>query len=128
MAYLVAVGTTDGVNVDEHFGSATTFLVVSVDERTGAFTPVERRDVPEPPAMWGRNVAAPFMAPQGHSAHGVQHAVVADMLRDCDYVLVQRIGPHAQDIVRAKHLTPVMDAGTVADAVARLNASRAQEA
>ena len=126
MSYLVAVATTDGENVNLHFGAADRFLVVRVDEQTGSFEPVEWRETPEAPQSWGANVSAPFLAPQGHKAHQVEHAVVAQMLSDAEYVLVARIGPHAQKIVAAKGLTPVMDEAPIADAIRRLNTARAE--
>lgn len=128
MSYLVGVATSDGENVNVHFGEASRFLVVRVDEQTGAFEPVEWREEPEAPATWGKNVAAPFLAPQGHDAHQVQHAVMAQALGDCEYVLVARIGPHAQKIVAAKGLTPVIDEAPITEAIARLNERRTQGA
>ena len=127
MSYLVGVATTDGENVNLHFGAAQRFLVVRVDEQTGAFEPVEWREVPEAPDTWGANVSAPFLAPQGHKAHQVTHAVVAQMLSDVEYLLVARIGPHAQQIVAAKGLKFVMDEAPIADAIRRLNDARTAE-
>lgn len=124
MSYLVGVATSDGQNVDVHFGAARRFLVVRVDEESGDFEPVEWREIPEAPEMWGTHVSAPFLAPQGHKAHQATHAVAAEMLGDAEYVLVAKIGPHAQNIVAAKGLVPVADAAPIADAIRRINEGR----
>ncbi len=43
MSYKIALASSDGVNVDEHFGAARSFLIYEVSDE-GAFSLLERRD------------------------------------------------------------------------------------
>ena len=42
MSYKIALASSDGVNVDEHFGAASSFLIYEVSDE-GAFSLLERR-------------------------------------------------------------------------------------
>ncbi|MDR0672002.1 MAG: dinitrogenase iron-molybdenum cofactor biosynthesis protein, partial [Oscillospiraceae bacterium] len=75
----VAIATTDGKFVNEHFGRARYFYVVALDKAGHRL--VERRDVP--PVCDG-----------GMHDDSALDAVVA-LLADCRAVLVSRIGPPA---------------------------------
>lgn len=46
MAYKIAVASSDGVNVNVHFGAAEAFLIYTVDD-SGSFSFLEKREVPE---------------------------------------------------------------------------------
>ncbi len=46
MAYKIAVTSSDGVNVNVHFGAAEAFLIYTVDD-SGSFSFLEKREVPE---------------------------------------------------------------------------------
>lgn len=46
MAYKIAVASSDGVNVNLHFGAADAFSIYSVDD-AGNFSFLEKREVPE---------------------------------------------------------------------------------
>ena len=45
MSYKVAIASTDGINVDAHFGSASSFLIYEVDA-DGSYENIEKRIVP----------------------------------------------------------------------------------
>ncbi len=49
MAYKIAVASSDGINVNLHFGAAAEFLIYSVNEQ-GAFELSEKRKIEEKPA------------------------------------------------------------------------------
>ena len=46
MAYKIAVASSDGINVNVHFGAAESFLIYTVDD-AGSFALSEKREVPE---------------------------------------------------------------------------------
>ena len=46
MAYKIAIASSDGINVDIHFGAAQSFLIYAVED-DGTFSEQEKRNVPE---------------------------------------------------------------------------------
>lgn len=82
----VAVASTDGVTINEHFGSAQEFLVYEVFDG-GDFKFSERRAAPE--------------GQSGHGNHGTAH-LSASALEGVEAVLVSQIGPNATRILKGK--------------------------
>lgn len=105
MVYKVAVATSDGINVDSHFGHVLSFVIYDVDEETGEYDDVEERDVAA--ACSGGNcgsiqVVQPGCGGQngssscgGSGAPDTPMEKIAEALSDVDYVLCAKIGPHA---------------------------------
>jgi len=79
MAYKVAVASTDGKVVNEHFGRAERFLIFEVEDGRLSFSELREAG---PPCMEGE-----------HSDTGLADA--AGSLADCRAVLVSRIGAAA---------------------------------
>ena len=44
--YRIAIASSDGINVDTHFGHAFSFIIADVNEHTGEVTEVGERDEP----------------------------------------------------------------------------------
>ena len=88
MSYRVAVASTDGKYVNEHFGRAKQFLVFEID--TGGYQFVELRQ------------NTPSCGYEGADESG--HARTIDLLADCKAVLVARIGPGAEAVLQAHGL------------------------
>jgi predicted Fe-Mo cluster-binding NifX family protein len=92
MSYRVAVTTSDGINIDRHFGRAGDFLVLEVDEATGAWSVLDRREIPggepqgEPEFFGGCGQGG------GHGRGQGRLQLVAGLLSDCKYLLTERIG------------------------------------
>ena len=94
--YKVAVASSDGKTVDSHFGHAQSFLILEVDEESGSFEDVEERAVTAGCA--GEDCGAvKGSSACGNSPHEAASPLdaVAASLKDVDYVLVAKIGPHA---------------------------------
>ncbi|HEY6007665.1 MAG TPA: NifB/NifX family molybdenum-iron cluster-binding protein [Geobacteraceae bacterium] len=83
----IAVATSDGQNIDEHFGRAKTFRIFEVEE-SGAFSLVEERKII--PHCPGDSVVA-------HAADATVEKLVG-----VDAVLVNRIGPGAAKSLEAR--------------------------
>lgn len=75
----VAVASTDGLTINEHFGRAKEFWIYEVNEK-GSYNFLERREVPQ--------IIDPVYK---HAA-----SIVAKLLDDVEVVLVTRIGPQAE--------------------------------
>jgi len=80
----VAIGSTDGKVINEHFGRARAFLIVDI-ERDGTITFVETRPV------------TPLCQGGEHTHQGLEASI--DALQDCCAVLVSQIGITARRIL-----------------------------
>ncbi|MCR5761905.1 MAG: hypothetical protein K6G00_00810 [Treponema sp.] len=94
--YKVAVASSDGKTVDSHFGHAQSFLIFEVDEESGSFEDVEERAVTAGCSGGDCGVIRGSLS-CGNSPHEDASPLdaVAASLKDVDYVLVAKIGPHA---------------------------------
>ncbi len=82
----VAVASTDGVFINEHFGRSKEFLIYEVDEK-GEYEFLESRE----------NI------PHGsNDSHGHIVSTTAELLADIEVVLVKQIGPGAEQELRNK--------------------------
>ncbi|MBR2176589.1 MAG: dinitrogenase iron-molybdenum cofactor biosynthesis protein [Clostridia bacterium] len=97
----VAIASTDGINVNEHFGRAAFFRVYELSENGHHF--VEVRDA----------VAA---CQQKRVHNKTNFDLTLDMLSDCDAILVSRIGEGAAAYIISKGIRVFEVSGNI-DAV-----------
>jgi predicted Fe-Mo cluster-binding NifX family protein len=81
MKYKIAVSTTDGLTIYEHFGRTKVFRIYELEE--DAWRELEMRAVPAP-CREGEHHTADFDA-------------VCGLLSDCAAIVVAKIGPGASD-------------------------------
>ena len=81
MSYRVGLASSDGVQIDRHFGASEGFVILEV-EPNGSYHEIERR-AGKPPCRHG-----------SHDEGAMQEAV--ERLSDCRYVVAEAIGPGAQ--------------------------------
>lgn len=93
----VAVASTDGVSINEHFGRTKVFLIYEVEEG-GSFKLLEHRL--NKPLCTG-----------GHNDKTVDRTV--DLLADVDIVLVNQIGPGAGRALQSKGIIPFVLSGPI---------------
>jgi nitrogen fixation protein NifB len=110
MTLRVAVATEDGVEV-QHFGHATRFSVYDLDR-------MEIRPV-------GSREDAPSFAPCEERAAAHQRKV--ELLRDCQALIVARVGPHALRLIEAQGIAVYESETPVAEALEELAAAEALE-
>jgi nitrogen fixation protein NifX len=97
----IAAVSTDGLNVDEHFGKADRFLVYDLDDQ---MTLVEER-----PA------SALSVGDPGHPFDPDKFGRIAALLKDCSKVYVTQIGTVPADKLKALGIEPVIYRGAIAD-------------
>lgn len=105
MSYRIAVATSDGRNVDTHFGHANDFTILEVDD-SGSFNEVERRNA--------------FQACDGNCSED-RMINAAENLSDCAYVLAAKIGPHAIHALAAKKISAFDIAIDISSAVEKIH-------
>ena len=105
MAYKIAVASSDGKVVNQHFGRSRQFLIFEVSDQE-EYTFAEVRES-EPPCGIGE-----------HDEDMLQKAV--ELLGDCRFVLVSQIGPGAEHALRSKGVKPFAVADFIDKALERL--------
>ncbi|MDA8233373.1 MAG: dinitrogenase iron-molybdenum cofactor biosynthesis protein [Clostridia bacterium] len=102
MSHLVAIASTDGKFINEHFGRAKKFLIFEINEGE-PFKFLELRDT------------TPACTPDGHHQDGLEQA--AELLKGCRAVLVSQIGPGAAAVLRQKGIEPLVRPNFIEDAL-----------
>jgi predicted Fe-Mo cluster-binding NifX family protein len=105
MSYKIAVASTDGKVVNQHFGRAEKFYILEVND-DNEFYYMEERE----------NIAA--CNGGTHSDEGLNLTV--QLLIDCKYVLVSQIGPVAEHALSKKGVTAFAISHFIEEAVNKL--------
>ena len=103
--YRVAIASTDGETVNQHYGKATKFYIYSIDDEVG-YGLVEERPV-EPVCMDG-----------AHEISRMEKSVLN--FTDCRYLVVSRLGVAASSALAAAGITAMELPGTIDDAILRV--------
>ncbi|GAB6056661.1 NifB/NifX family molybdenum-iron cluster-binding protein [Methanobacterium movens] len=103
MALRVAVASSDGKFVNQHFGKATKFLIFDI-EAEGKFDFVEVRET-----------SPSCVSYQQHDEEELFDTV--ELLNDSKVVLVSQIGPGASQRVIDAHMIPIMYPGFIQEAL-----------
>ena len=103
--FKVAVATSDGINVDSHFGHVAEFVIYEVDSKTGEGEPIEERGIDK-------------YGCQDGTCGGEVFDEIAEILAEAgiEFVLAAKIGPRAlqaltrQNIIALDVVVPVNEA------------------
>ena len=107
MAVRVAIVSSDGKVINQHFGAAGQFLIFNIDGEI--ITYFEKRE------------NNPSCGPGGHSSDKLAKSI--DLISDCKLVLVSRIGPAAESALNEKGVESVESGGLIKDALIKLQRS-----
>ncbi|MBW4080350.1 NifB/NifX family molybdenum-iron cluster-binding protein [Paenibacillus sp. S150] len=106
MSWKVAVGSSDGYVINEHFGRCSRFLIYEI-ETDGTYSQIENRSTERRSAGQG-----------GHDANQLQTA--AEVLADCAFVLVSQIGPGARAVLHDRGIQAMAVQSPIEQALERL--------
>ncbi len=109
MSYKVAVASSDGKFVNQHFGWAQQFLIFEIDD-DGEYKFLELRE------------NTPACDVEGHTEDAMTRSV--NLISDCDAVLAGQIGPAAVDVLVDNGIDPYMAPTFIDDALKELAAIR----
>lgn len=107
MSIRIAIASSDGVNINQHFGRARTFRIYALQENNFIFE--EERSV------------QPACSGQQHSSYGLQ--LTAAAISDCQAVVVSQIGAGAIDLLIGQRILPFALEGSIDAALATLQQS-----
>ena len=99
----IAAVSTDGCNVDDHFGKAGRFLIYDLGDRLTlvAERPTEKLSEDDP----------------DHAFDADKFSRIAALLKDCSRIYVTQIGKIPAAKLKALGIEPVVYQGTIADIV-----------
>lgn len=103
MSYKVAVASSDGKYVNEHFGRAKQFLIFNVDDNQFEFYELRKNNPP--------------CSAEGHNED--QMSMTVKLLEDCEAVLVSQIGIGAVQALSLKGIKPYVLPDFIEDALKR---------
>ncbi len=105
MSYKIAVASTDGKVVNQHFGRADQFYIIEVDDE-GEYEAIELRKLP------------PICQGGDHDEDAMIRNV--KLLSDCEFVLVSRIGHSAENALERQGIVTYVIPDIIEDAVIKL--------
>ena len=103
--YKVAIASTDGETVNQHYGKAEKFYIYSIDDQVG-YDLEEERHV-QPVCMGG-----------AHEISRMEKSVLN--FTDCRYIVVSRLGAAASAALAAAGITAMELPGSIDDAILRV--------
>jgi nitrogen fixation protein NifX len=106
MAYKIAIASTDGKVVNQHFGKAEKFYIINVDEDVSSYEVIDIRET-QAACQAG-----------GHSDNGMD--TVVQLLSDVDYVLVSQIGTGAEHALKNAGITAFAISHYIDEAVKKI--------
>ncbi len=106
MSYKIAVASTDGKVVNEHFGRCRTYIVLDVDDIGNTYRFESFRKI-EPACRDGEHSEQSF-------------GLVLRALSDCRAVLTSRIGSAAERYITSRGLQSLEYGGLIDDAVHKI--------
>lgn len=106
MSYKVAIASKDGKVITEHFGRCRRFLIADIDPQQNEYRFDGFLDV-TPPCNSGEHDDSAFQA-------------IAEALSGCRIVLVNRIGPAAEQILGQYGIDALEYPGLIDDALLRI--------
>ena len=105
MSIKVAVASSDGKYINQHFGMASQFLIFELDD-DGTHKFLELRE------------NKPACSTEGHSELSMEESV--KLISDCQAVLAGQIGPGAIDILLKNNIDPYLAPTFIEDALKEL--------
>ncbi|QAT50412.1 hypothetical protein EQM14_11925 [Caproiciproducens sp. NJN-50] len=114
--YKVAIASSNGRNIDLHFGQAKEFHIIQVDEKTGRWEESELRKIPD------FKLCEPDFHCRGHGGDTASLKTIAGLLQDCPYLLVKKIGLYPYRILQQSGTDSLEAPCELDEAIRKLNA------
>ncbi len=109
MAYKVAIGTMDGIEITEHFGRGKGFRIVEIDQQTD-----EIRDLGNIEVMHSETCG------KGHNENLIQQKIQALLDWQVTAILVRQIGPKSERLVTKNGIEVLVAEGKVEEALKKI--------
>jgi nitrogen fixation protein NifX len=112
MSMKVAVASSDGKYINQHFGMASQFLIFELED-DGTYKFLELRE------------NKPACSVEGHTELSMEESV--ELISDCQVVLASQIGPAAIDILISHEIEPYIAPTFIDDALKQLGSFKTKD-
>jgi predicted Fe-Mo cluster-binding NifX family protein len=119
--YNIALTSSDGNQIDLHFGHADFFYVLRIDEGSGAWKILEKKKLPASSVCSGGENCNTGCAGNRHENMTARITAITELLTGCKYLLTAKIGPKPGDLLRRAGITALESPPDVSAAVSKLN-------
>jgi predicted Fe-Mo cluster-binding NifX family protein len=120
MSYKIALTSSNGRQIDLHFGHTDEFQIIHVDDISGIWEILEPRKLIIKELVTGGNCSGDGCT--GHGHNDVRLNAVIQILSDCRYILTARIGPKPQAVLQQAGITVLESPENIAIAIPKLHA------
>ncbi len=107
MKYRIAIGSTDGIHVTEHFGGSRQFIIVEIDQERDEIKYIEER-----PCAFNTHCGE-------HQEELLREKI--KVIADCQIVLVKKIGGQSEKILNHHDMIVLQYQGTIEAALSRIS-------
>lgn len=118
MAYRVAITSSDGNQIDQHFGKSKSFYILEIEE-TGEWEKMELREVDEKKVEELANELGINGECTGHNDVFLKY--VGLLLGDCTYLLTAQIGAKPYNILQQNNINSLEAPNDLAVAIEKVN-------
>lgn len=109
MAYRIAIGTVDGVEVTEHFGRGKGFQIVEINQQTD-----EVKNLGNIEVVYSENCS------KGHDENLIQQKIQSFLDWNVAAILVKQIGPKSERLVTKNGIEILVFTGKVEEALEKV--------
>lgn len=118
MAYRVAITSSDGNQIDQHFGKSKSFYILEIEE-TGEWEKVELREVDEKKVQELAKKIGVKCECTGHNDVFLKY--VGSLLGDCAYLLTAQIGAKPYKLLQLNNINSLEAPNDLAVAIEKVN-------
>jgi predicted Fe-Mo cluster-binding NifX family protein len=121
MSYNIAITSSDGNQIDLHFGHADFFYILRIDEESETWKILEKKELPASLACSGGEGCNTGCGGDRHENMVARIKTIEELLAGCQYLLTARIGPKVSDLLRHAGITALESPPDISVAVSKLN-------
>jgi predicted Fe-Mo cluster-binding NifX family protein len=122
MPYNIAITSSDGKQVDLHFGHTDAFYILRIDEETGNWGNLEKKELPPSAACSEGEGCNTCFGGNRHENMMARIKTVTEILAGCTYLLTAKIGPKPAELLKRAGITSLESPPDISTAVSKLNA------
>lgn len=118
MAYRIAITSSDGNHIDQHFGKSKSFYILEIEE-TGEWDNIELREVDEKKVQELAKILGVKCECAGHNDAYLNY--VGSLLGDCTYLLTAQIGAKPYNALQQNNINSLEAPKDLAVAIEKVN-------
>ena len=118
MKYKIGVGTSDGINIDLHFGKLDSVYIFEVNEENGNSSFIEKRPVNLSSIASSGNSA---VVTTGCSCGNGFVTAIAELVKDCTYFLVAKIGNRPYHLLQEYNINCIEAPFSIEESIKKVN-------